>query len=363
MSRRGRVLGRLPPHVHVVIAARRTYYYFQVARGTLDQGPRVKLAGEPYLPDGQPDPEWWLAYRKAAGHELDHSDDGQPKPGSVAALVSAFEASAEFAALKASTQAEWRRNLKRVEAAWGPLPVAAIETKHVLSLRDRFGKQPATANNLMRALSSAMTWGLPRGWSKTNPCMGVKKLKGIGTYAPWSWDEIVLFRTHARARLWQAAALALYSGQRQADVLKMRWSDLDGGMMHVVQEKTGAELWIPMHADLKVVLEGVPRVADTILTTERGLPWGSGFKASWQAQMDVPALASLREAGCVFHGLRKSAVVFLLEAGCTDAEVSAITGQSRQMVEHYARQVNRRKLAASAILKWERAAERDNSAA
>jgi transposase len=53
--------------------------------------------------------------------------------------------------------------------------------------------------------------------------------------------------------------------------------------------------------------------------------------------------------------LRKSAVVFLLEAGCTDAEVAAITGQSRDMVEHYARQVNQKRLAAAAILKWEAA--------
>ena len=57
----------------------------------------------------------------------------------------------------------------------------------------------------------------------------------------------------------------------------------------------------------------------------------------------------------MFHGLRKSPVVFLLEAGCTDAEVAAVTGQSRQMVEHYSRQVNQRKLAARAILKWEKA--------
>jgi hypothetical protein len=33
--------------------------------------------------------------------------------------------------------------------------------------------------------------------------------------------------------------------------------------------------------------------------------------------------------------------------------VSAIAGQSRQMVEHYAKQVNRKKLAAAAVLKWE----------
>ena len=47
--------------------------------------------------------------------------------------------------------------------------------------------------------------------------------------------------------------------------------------------------------------------------------------------------------------------------------VSAITGQSREMVEHYALQVNQRKLAAAAILKWEAATqartenERDDS--
>lgn len=64
-------------------------------------------------------------------------------------------------------------------------------------------------------------------------------------------------------------------------------------------------------------------------------------------------MSPLREAGLVFHGLRKLAVVFLLEAGSTDTEVPAITGQSRAMVEHYARQVNQKKLAAAAVLKWE----------
>jgi hypothetical protein len=69
-------------------------------------------------------------------------------------------------------------------------------------------------------------------------------------------------------------------------------------------------------------------------------------------------MSELRSKRLVFHGLRKSAVVFLLEAGCTDAEV--FTGQSREMAEHYAKQVNHRRLAAAAILKWE-AAERKRS--
>jgi hypothetical protein len=71
--------------------------------------------------------------------------------------------------------------------------------------------------------------------------------------------------------------------------------------------------------------------------------------------MNSPTFAGFRERNLVFHGLRKSAVVMLLEAGCTDAEVAAITGQSREMITHYSLMVNQRKLARAAILKWEQA--------
>jgi integrase len=92
-----------------------------------------------------------------------------------------------------------------------------------------------------------------------------------------------------------------------------------------------------------------------ILTSTRGTPWTKdGFRASWQKAL-TGELAPIREDNLVFHGLRKSAVGTSLEAGCSDAEVAAITGQSRQMIEHYAKQVNQQKLATSAILKWERA--------
>jgi hypothetical protein len=90
-----------------------------------------------------------------------------------------------------------------------------------------------------------------------------------------------------------------------------------------------------------------------MLTNTRRLPWTqNGFRASWQKALKGP-LAAIRTEGLVFHGLRKSAVVMLLEAGATEAEVAAITGQSLQMVAHYAKQVNQQRLASSAILKWE----------
>ena len=109
-----------------------------------------------------------------------------------------------------------------------------------------------------------------------------------------------------------------------------------------------------MHRDLGLVLAGVPRRAVTILTTSRGTPWTKdGIRASWQTLMRRLAFGDR----LVFHGLRKSAVNTLLEAGCAPAEVSAITGQTMQTVEHYAKGVDRTKLASAAILKWENASE------
>jgi integrase len=327
----------------------REYFYYQPYRGRAGQGPRVKLAGAPYADDGTPDLGWWDGFRRVAG-----VSEGIKPPGTFAALIAEYKTSPEWRELSDKTVEEWSRYLDQVLAKWGALRVAAVEPRHVLALRDTLAAKPASANNLIRALSAMLTWSVPRGWARHNPCLSVKKLKGGTPYPPWSWEAICLFRDVARKELWHAAALALYSGQRQGDVLKMKHSHIRQGLIAVEQGKTGKKLWIPMHAELKRILSDMRGKGEFVLTSARGGEWTTdGFKTAWQRQMADKKLKALRKEGCVFHGLRKSAVVMLLEAGCTDAEVSAITGQSREMVVHYAQAVNQRKLAATAILKWE----------
>jgi hypothetical protein len=335
--------------VHVVRSRGHAYYYYQHGRGARLKGPRVKLPGAPFGDDGHPMDAWWAAYR-----ELAIGGDAAPRAGSVTALIMAYKASTEWGALSERSKGERIRHLKRIEATWGDLLVAGIEPWHVVELRDMHAKTPAEANNLIRCLSAMMSWSVPRGWRSDNACTHVKKLKIGEGWSPWSWEDIEHFRTHARVHLWRAAGLALYTGQRLSDVLGMEWTDLKGGLIRLKQGKTKKRLAIAMHKDLKALLEGFPRSGAKVLANSRGRPWTvDGFKASWQAQMDEDVMKPLRAKRLVFHGLRKSAVVFLLEAGCTDAEVAAITGQSREMVEHYAREVNQRRLAASAVLKWE----------
>jgi integrase len=359
----------LPVHVHLVRSRGREYYYFHPHRGTKRTGKRVPLPGCPTHPDGTPNAEWWAAYRKLAGEPEPNS-----RPGTFGALIAVYKASPEWAALAESTRTDWTRYLNVIVTAWGENQVRAVEPHHVLALRDAYADVPpadprqhtkpldqyrdrrASADNLLRALSSVLSWSIPRNWRPDNPCDHVKKFHSGEGYPAWPMRAIEHFEKHAPAHLWQVAAFALYTGQRQGDVLSMLRSHISGGEVRVVQEKTRKLLWIPLHRDLRTVMEVMSRTSTHLLTNSNGTPWTQdGFRASWQTEMSRRIYAPLRRHRLVFHGLRKSAVVMLLEAGCTTAEVAAITGQTLQMVEHYAEQVSQRRLGRTAILKWEQA--------
>jgi integrase len=333
----------LPPHVHRVVSRGREYFTYQYARGTDHAGPRIKLP--------HPTDDGFLsAVRKAAG------PSAAPAAGTFEALIEAYRKSPEWRELSDASRRDYGRYLDAIRRMWGDLRVADLEPSDVLALRDKCAEKPAAANYLVRVLSLVITWGIPRGYRADNPCQHVRKLKIGEGWRHWPWEMIELVHEHGPAWMWQATALALYTGQRQGDVLEMSWAAVKDGMIEVRQEKTGKTLRITAHQQLLRVLAKVPRSSSVpILTSTRGTPWTSdGFRASWQKALVGP-LTAIREAGLVFHGLRKSAVVMLLEAGCSDAEVAAITGQSRQMIEHYAKEVNQKRLAAAAILKWENA--------
>lgn len=341
LPRKSTIRVELPPHVHCVRARGRPYYYFQKRRNTKDATKAIRL------PDDPRKPEWWEAYRALANEHLPTIS-----ANAISQLIKAYKASPEWKQLKPSTKEGWSIYLTRIDTAWGKLETRGIQPKNVLKLRDNWANKPATANATMRCMSSLFSWSVPRGWRDDNPCREIKPLKTGDGYSPWPDDMLELAQKEMREDLWWAAALALYSGQREADCIKMTWADIKDGVMHVVQGKTGKKVWVPVHTLLRPVLASIPKRATTVLTSSEGTPWTlSGFKSAWRK--DKPK--ALAEGGFVFHGLRKSAVVRLLEAGCTTAEVQAITGQSMEMVEHYAKEVNQRKLAAAGMKKWENA--------
>jgi hypothetical protein len=84
----------------------------------------------------------------------------------------------------------------------------------------------------------------------------------------------------------------------------------------------------------------------------KGAPYTpDGFRTEWNRLMHTQdadgqrLFARFRAERIVFHGLRKNAVINLLEAGCTEPQVGAIVNMSEQMVRHYSRDVRVRALA------------------
>src|SRR5262249_46397618 len=102
-----------------------------------------------------------------------------------------------------------------------------------------------------------------------DPTAGVRspKFRSSGFYA-WTEEDIAAFEARhsigSRARL--ALALLLYTAQRRADVIQMGRQHVRDGLIHVRQSKTGATLAIPVHPDLRAVLDATPADHLTFLT-------------------------------------------------------------------------------------------------
>jgi len=127
----------------------------------------------------------------------------------------------------------------------------------------------------------------------------------------------------------------------------MHWNQVQDGAIEVVQQKTGKMATIPLHRDFASALAEMPRQSVFLLYNRYQKPFTPD---ALRGRLKL----IMGERDYTFHGLRKNAVIALLEAGCSPDEVEAITRQTRKMIDHYAKKVNRKKLARSAVLKWER---------
>src|SRR5215813_6373955 len=114
------------------------------------------------------------------------------------------------------------------------------------------------------------------------------------------------------------------------------------------QQKTGCELWIPVHETLaSIIAESSPSNL-SFLVTDQGKPYSAAGFGNWFR--DQCQAAGLH--GCSAHGLRKAAARRLAEAGCSTHEIAAITGHaSLKEVARYTEAVDRRRLAQSAMAK------------
>jgi integrase len=146
----------------------------------------------------------------------------------------------------------------------------------------------------------------------------------------WRDEDVAALLSTAPAELALALMLALWTGQRQGDLLRLPWSAYDGARIRLQQFKTGRRVVIPTGEPLRLLLDRTVRRCPLILTNTRGKPWTSdGFRSSW-----AKACANAKIAKLTFHDLRGSAVVRLALAEATVPQIATFTGHSLADVEH-----------------------------
>lgn len=250
--------------------------------------------------------------------------------GTLQQLIGDYQRSPAFTSLRPDTRAGYIRCIRRIEADFGTLPIRALQAPRVrgvfLDWRDKMGAtEPRQADYRMAVLARILSHAHDRRVIPANPCERPGRLfSATRADIIWSEDQVAQMLAAAPPQIALAFTLALETGQRQRDIIRMTWTAYDGAAIRLSQSKGGKRVIVPVTASLKTALDAAPREAVQICTTARGTPWTpDGFKTSFGK-----ARSAAKVEGVTFHDLRGTAVVRLARAGCTLPEIVSITGHS-----------------------------------
>jgi integrase len=320
------------------------------------RGQKFKLPGKPGSSEFMATYARYLA--AAESGELGRTDLGYLK-GSIGWVIEKFLASdVGFGNLKPGTQRNYRRWLDTIKAEVGRFQIADLTPVAVRAMRDsiKVKAAPTTADQCVMVVSVLWKFAtefchLPLGH---NPALGVARVH-TDKKSREAWPDHVVSKLLASPDpvLRLAVSLLVHTGQREGDVIRMKWADIRDGEIFVVQEKTGTRVWIPLHRDLRLLLDQTPHVSDFILNSSLGRSFSSSQALYEKIKI---ALKKIGEGSYVPHGLRANAAVRLVDAGCTEDQAAAITGhRDMNVLRGYLRSRNQVKLARQAIRKLEAA--------
>lgn len=364
------------PFLFLVTAKGRPYTYYR------RDGKRLKIDG-PFLVAGGrfvPSPEWLASYQQIhASFETPapaaESGPGKPAPGTLAALVAEFKASAEFREKGARTRESYTRYYDFLATKYGKLRVADLPREFVIELRDKHADTPRKANYLVTLLKRILSFAMdrPSKYGLTvNPAAKVKALRTGAGHRPWEEHEIEAFRSCWKIGTAERAAfeLLLGTGQRAEDVAAMtRQQRLADGWVKVRQMKTNELVEIPEMAEATKAVEPYLVHVETLVADAECKAIAKGktpparpmvifvtpktlrpMTDDYFKHMMIDAYREAGLAGVTTHGLRYTAGTRLKEAGCEWELIGSILGhRTVQMIRKYSEKRRNARLAVTRL--------------
>jgi len=180
-------------------------------------------------------------------------------------------------------------SINHIEATWGPMKLRAIRPVDIATQLKQWS--PHTAVRVLGELRDVYVEAIANGAAESSPAAHVKRPKARGlrkrlTLETW---KAMLAAAQKSPQHWVAPMLllAMATGQRRADLAKMKFSDVVDGYLRVEQQKkagkpTGARLAIPLTLHMKATgmtlgeliehcrVVGAP--GNTLLRKSNGMP-------------------------------------------------------------------------------------------
>lgn len=277
-------------------------------------------------------PPWHHDHARAYQEAAHEGERAKPAEGSLAALVAAYRASSDYRTIpSAVTRTNDSRYLDLIVAEHGHRSVSGIRPVHVRKMRDRYQEAPGKAHNWLRVFKTLMRFAVANDWRSDNPASEIRPPR-LGEHQPWPADVLAKALDTATPMTRLAIVLALCTGARIGDAIRIQHNWHDGSLLEFTTAKNKADVAVPLHPLLIEEIGRLPRKAVTILYDRSGRPFQS--TGTLQARIRDLMLA-IGEDGYSFHGLRKNACCYLRELGLNDTEIGSIVGMTPGTVRHY----------------------------
>lgn len=213
----------------------------------------------------------------------------------VAAILDRYEAEC-LPQLAPRTQKDYVRHIAHLRQEFGDKIAAELKPKDFGVFLQNGGRTKGRIQKVrqLAVLSAAFTQAVSFWYIlERNVLRDVKRPKSVPRdrlIADWEFEGV---KAIAPLRVKLAMRLALKIGQRQGDILNLRWEDIKGMEIHVYQSKTGKRLAIGIDAELEKLLDecwqlnsGGHAGSEWVLPTRTGDRYTSeGFRACWQRVM------------------------------------------------------------------------------
>lgn len=211
------------------------------------------------------------------------------------------------------TQKEVRRNLNKLRGLWGPDKQAEdLQPREVGAFLYQ-EDAPQQRNRLIALLSVVYSKAIARWWLlERNPCSKIERNPSSPRTRYITDGEFLKVYDLAPERVQLAMTLAYLLGQRQSDIMGLKWSNISQKGILITQGKTGKTLLIGMSAAVAAVLRKAWRmgpVCEFVIPTsfaKRYTP--EGFRTKWQQVMNKAMELRVIVERFTFHDIRAKTV-------------------------------------------------------